>query len=157
MRTVMAVGLGVLLAGAAWALDSAPMTVVTPDKVQFGPGPNALPAGAQMAVIEGDLSKPGPFTMRAKVPRGWKVPPHYHSQIEHVTVLQGGVRIGMGDTFDAGKMTALPVGSFFAMPARHHHFFEAGEDSIIQVHGMGPWDIVYLNPSDDPRKAKAAR
>jgi quercetin dioxygenase-like cupin family protein len=147
--------LGVALAGVVWALDKEQVVVVTQDRLTWGPGPASLPAGAQAAMLEGDLAKPGPFTVRIRVPKGWTVMPHYHPAVEHVTILQGSAKVGMGDKLDLGRATALPAGAFFAMPAKHHHFFAANEDSVVQLHGIGPWDIIYLNPADDPRKAKA--
>src|SRR5256885_5570018 len=72
----------------------------SPDDVKWSPAPNALPAGAQIAVLEGDPMKAGPYTMRLKMPNNYRIPPHYHAKTEHVTVLNGNIRVGMVDTFD---------------------------------------------------------
>src|SRR5262245_56182468 len=85
---------------------------VRPDAVQWGPAPPGLPPGAQMAVLVGDPSKPGPFVARAKLPDGYSVPPHWHSSDENVTVLQGALLIGEGEKFDPSKLETLPAGTF---------------------------------------------
>lgn len=110
-----------------------------------------------MVVIEGDPKVEGAFTMRIKVPDGWKVPPHHHPADEHVTVIEGTFNMGMGETFDAKATHALPPGGFAVMPRGHRHFAWAKGETIVQVHGIGPWGIVYVNPADDPRQAAAKK
>lgn len=129
-----------------------PHVQVQPTDVQWQPGPPALPSGAQMAVLSGNPKQPGPFTMRLKTPAGYKIPPHTHTADENVTVISGKFQISMGDSFDESKGKPLGPGSFFSMPAGMHHFAYSPEESVIQLHGVGPWDIQYLNPSDDPRR-----
>jgi hypothetical protein len=126
--------------------------VLTPDQLKWGDTPPGLPRGGQMAVLEGDPGKPGPYTIRFKSPADFKVPPHWHSVAEHITVIEGTFYIGAGDTFDKSKMTALPVGGYTSMPAKMHHFAYFEQPGIIQIHGTGPFDINYINPDDDPRK-----
>jgi hypothetical protein len=64
--------------------------IITPDMVKFAPAPPSPPAGAAAAGLSGDMSKKGSeFTVRLRVPDGWKIPPHFHPAEEHVTVLQG--------------------------------------------------------------------
>ena len=128
--------------------------MLTPDEATWGAAPPGLPAGAEVAVLEGDPSAPGPFTMRAKFPDGYTIPPHFHPADEHVTVLQGTFLMGMGDKFSDSSMKALGVSSFAVMPKGTRHFAQAKGDTIVQVHGIGPWGITYVNPSDDPRSAK---
>lgn len=126
--------------------------VVTPDDVQWTEGPGSLPAGSKMAVIEGDPKNPGLFAMRLKLPADFQIPPHSHPADEHVTVISGTFNMGTGDKFDASKGRALPKGSFSVMPAKTNHFAFTKEETIVQVHGIGPWGITYVNPADDPRK-----
>jgi hypothetical protein len=126
--------------------------MVPPDKIKWGPAPPALPKGAQMAVLAGEPSKKGmPFVIRAKLPDGYKVAPHFHPGTENVTVLKGTFLIGRGDKFDLDKMEAMPAGSFMLMPKDMRHFAMAKGETLIQVHGIGPFDITYVNPTDDPR------
>jgi ketosteroid isomerase-like protein len=125
---------------------------VAPAAIKWGDGPPSLPPGAKMAVITGDPSKAEPFVLRAQVPAGYKVPPHWHPTTENLTVLSGTVALGMGDTFDESKMESLPNGGYATVPAQMHHFFMAKTASTFQVHGMGPFAITYVNPADDPSK-----
>jgi hypothetical protein len=125
--------------------------MVRPGDLKWGPAPPGLPAGAQVAVLMGDPTKSVPFVIRAKFPDGYKVPPHWHSTDENVTVLQGTLMLGKGEKFsDAAE--ALPAGSYMSMPKMMRHFAWAKGETIIQVHGIGPFDIHYVNPADDPRK-----
>ncbi len=127
--------------------------IAQPDQITWGPAPPSLPAGAQAAVLEGDPGKPGPFTMRVRAPDGYRIPPHSHPGIEHVTVLKGTFRVGMGDKFDAAKLTDLPTGTFAALIPGTRHFAQTKGETVLQLHGTGPWKIVYVNPVDDPRRA----
>lgn len=116
--------------------------------------PPSLPAGSKMAVISGDPSQPGPFVIRAQVPAGYRVPPHWHPGVENLTILSGTVAIGMGDAWNDAALQALPAGSFASLPAEMRHFFLARTAATFQVHGMGPFAVNYVNPADDPSKAK---
>jgi quercetin dioxygenase-like cupin family protein len=132
--------------------------VVMADAVQWAPAPPVLPAGASLSVLEGDPSKPGVFTMRLRMPDGYRIAPHYHPVWEHVTVVSGTFKVGMGDSFDEGQMKALPAGSFGAIPPRMRHYAMAQGETVLQLHGTGPWRLVYVNKADDPRtKPKADR
>lgn len=117
-------------------------------------GPPSLPPGAQIAVLEGDPAKPGPFVFRVKVPDGYKIPPHTHPKNERVTVISGTFNLGMGDKFDATKTEALPAGTYGTWPSGMKHFVWTKGETVVQFHGDGPWVIEYLNPADDPRKKK---
>ena len=131
--------------------------VVMADAVQWGPAPPVLPAGASLSVLEGDPTKPEVFTMRLRMPDGYRIPPHYHPVWEHVTVVSGTLKVGMGDTFDEGQMKTLPERSFGAIPPRMHHYAMVQGETVLQLHGTGPWRLLYVNKADDPRtKSKAA-
>jgi len=123
-------------------------------EIKWQDGPPSLPKGAQIAVLEGDPAREGPFVFRVKVPDGYRVPPHTHPKTERVTVLSGTLNIGMGEKFDDKATTALPAGTYGYWPAGMKHFVWAKGETVIQFHGTGPWSIEYLNPDDDPRKKK---
>jgi quercetin dioxygenase-like cupin family protein len=125
--------------------------VITPDQLTWGPAPAILPAGARLAVLEGDPSKAGPYTMRLAMPAGYRIPPHFHEANEHVTVISGAFQVGMGDTFDEGKLTRLPAGTFGVIPPGMRHFARADKATVVQLHGMGPWGLTYVNPADQPK------
>jgi len=112
----------------------------------------ALPCGAQLAAIEGPMNEAKPFTVRIKFPANCKIPPHFHPAIEHVTVISGTLNMGAGDVIDAAKSTALKAGGIAIMQPNTHHFGLTSEETILQIHGVGPWGITYVNPADDPAK-----
>ena len=125
--------------------------IATPDTLNWV-DPPTFP-GAKLTVVSGDPGKEGLFVYRVKLPANYKIAPHMHKASENVTVLSGTFFIGMGPKFDQGSGTELPVGGFVAVPAEHAHYAWAGkEETLIQVHGVGPTDIRFINPADDPRK-----
>jgi len=126
---------------------------VSAEQLKWGPAPPAVPKGAQIAILAGDPSKDGLYVYRVKVPAGYKVPPHIHPNDENVTVISGTFNVGMGGTFDEKNGQALKAGGFMHMPKGMQHFAWYPEETIIQVHGMGPQTITYVNPADDPRKS----
>ena len=128
-------------------------TLLAPSSVVWGEPPPNLPPGAKLAVIAGDPSQPVPFVVRLELPAGYTIAPHWHPTDEHVTVLSGTFALGMGDALDAAAMQDLPVGGFASMPAGMHHYAMAKTAAIVQVHGMGPLVINYVNPADDPSHA----
>jgi quercetin dioxygenase-like cupin family protein len=128
-----------------------------PSAIQWKPGPPSVPPGAQFVVLEGDPTKEGPFTMRLKLPDGYRIPPHTHPKVERLTVISGTFNLGMGETFDAKATRAMPAGSYGYWPAGMKHFVWAKGETVVQVHGAGPWQIVYLNPADDPRSGGGGR
>jgi hypothetical protein len=105
-----------------------------------------------MALIEGGPNKPGPFTFRLKFPANYRIPAHRHPRKTTVTVISGTFHMGHGDKLDTANGKVLPAGSIFEMPATLHHFGWASEETIIQHHGIGPFNMQYLNPADDPRQ-----
>lgn len=121
------------------------------EAIEWRTGPASLPAGAQMSVLEGDPTNAGPFTMRLRLPRNFSIQPHYHTAIEHLTVLSGRMHMGMGERVDMGSATLLTPGSFSAMPPGMRHYVHTLEETVVQVHGIGPWRIIYVNANDDPR------
>jgi len=129
-----------------------PHTMVMPNDLKWGPAPPAFPVGAQMAVLSGDPSKPGVFTVRAKFPDGYKIMPHWHPTDENVTVLEGTFVMGVGEKFDQAAAHEMPPGAFARMPKGTRHYAWAKGETVIQVHAEGPFVINYVNPNDDPRK-----
>ncbi|MGH9966796.1 MAG: cupin domain-containing protein [Pyrinomonadaceae bacterium] len=104
--------------------------------------------------MEGDPTQEGPFTMRLRLPDAFNIQPHWHPAVEHVTVISGNFNLGMGEKFDTSGGRALPAGSFAFMPSGMRHFAWTKGETLIQLHGMGPWQINYVNPGDDPRNKK---
>jgi quercetin dioxygenase-like cupin family protein len=128
--------------------------IISAQDIKWGPGPAALPRGAEFAVLYGDPSKEEMFAMRAKMPKGYRIAPHTHPKPEIVTIISGTARLGMGETADPTKAQALPAGSFFVMNPGMVHYFSTDEDTVIQINTTGPWGLTYINPKDDPRQTQ---
>ena len=112
---------------------------------------DTLPPGALVTVLEGDPSAEGFFTMRIKMPDGYRVPPHWHSRQERVTVLSGVLNLGQGDRFNAAATKPLPAGTYSSMPPGMTHFGWMSGETVLQLSTQGPWTITYVNAADDPR------
>ena len=123
-----------------------------PQQFQWTKAPASFPAGAEIAVMEGDSSKPGPYALRLKFPDGYTVPLHSHPVDEHVTVIQGTILLGVGPTARKETAVEMPTGSFFLIPSMTQHQVWAKGVTIVQSHSVGPSALVYVNPADDPRK-----
>jgi quercetin dioxygenase-like cupin family protein len=125
--------------------------VVPADDVRWSPGPPTLPPGAQLAVLFGSPAEEGHFVIRLKFPAGYGVPPHWHSKEEHVTVIAGEFGMGTGEALDRDAAPPLAAGSFVRIPARMPHFAWTDQETVVQINGMGPFDITYVSREDDPR------
>lgn len=117
----------------------------------------SMAPGAKIAVIEGELSKKNPFTFRLRLPANYRIDPHVHPAYERVTVLSGTLHFAHGEEFDRATTQALKPGGVAIMPPGAPMFGYTKEETIIQLHGNGPWGIEYLNPEDDPRKQSSAK
>ena len=121
--------------------------ILAPNEMQWANGPPTLPAGVKVAVIEGDPREAGAFTMRLTFPAGTRVEPHFHADVEHATVLSGAVSWGIGETFTVETLRLMPAGSFILIPAGLPHYGIVEEETVIQAHGMGPWQTTYVTSS----------
>ena len=130
----------------------------TPPALKWGAAPPVFEPGAQMAVLQGDPSKAGEeFTVRLRLPSGYKIAPHTHPTAENITVIEGTFLVGMGSTLDRTKMMALPRGAFVSAPAEHAHYAVARGETVVQVHAIGPFALTYVNPADAPVAVKSKR
>ena len=163
MKIISSVTVRTLLAALALGVVVAPVVaqsahvLVPADKVQWGPAPPVLPPGAQISVLEGNPSEKGPVTLRLKLPANYDIPPHWHSMTERVTVLSGALNVGMGDTLDRHASQALAPGGFVSLPAKMHHFAWTAIPTVVQINLEGPFDIFYINTSDDPQAKLSTR
>jgi hypothetical protein len=127
----------------------------TPDAIAWGPAPPIVAPGAQLAVLEGNpMASAGDYTVRLKMPDGYRIAPHWHPLRENVTVISGTFKVGMGDAFDAQKMAAFPAGSFAYLDPDMHHYAMASGEVVVQVSGMSPLKFNYVNAEDDPGRSK---
>jgi len=118
--------------------------------IKWGDPPAKLERGASFAVISGDPGQAGPYVVRLKMPAGYKIAPHWHPTDENVTVISGTFALGMGEKFDQAAMKELTAGGYGLLPAEMRHFAMAKTEATVQVHGMGPFVLTYVNPADDP-------
>ena len=125
------------------------------DSLQWGPAPAVFPAGAKMAVVSGDPTKPGPFIIQLAMPDGYRLAPHFHPTDETVEVKQGTFLFAMGDTFDLAKTKPMKVGEKGSIPANMHHYATAKGATVVAVTSTGPFALTYVNPADDPQKQPA--
>jgi hypothetical protein len=139
--------------GAAHSSDHASM-VQPLTAAKWGPAPPLLPPGAQIAVLEGNPMAAAPYSVRLKFPANYDIPAHWHPTDENVTVVTGTFYMGMGDKLDRNAGQPLGPGGFAQAPAKVNHFaFTKGSEVTIVLHGIGPVEFNYVNPSDDPRNA----
>lgn len=124
--------------------------------LNWGPAPAVFPAGARMAVLQGNPAKAEPFTVRLDMPNGYTIAPHFHPTDENITVMSGTFRVGMGDKIDPVNMRTLPAGGFVTAGANQHHYARAAGHTVVQVHAMGPFSLTYVNPADDPSRKRSA-
>lgn len=152
------VGIIAVLCGAFVTVAAHPSSeknAFTPESIQWGPAPPFVPPGAQLAVVEGNpMATTGDYTVRLKMPDGYRIAPHWHPKRENVTVLAGTLRVGMGDHFEEGSMMSFPAGSFAYMEPDMHHYVIAIGEVVVQIHGMAPVQFNYINPNDDPSQKK---
>lgn len=135
---------------------ASPETVsVNAADVKWGAAPPAFPKGAQLAVLHGDPSAKGEFALRFRMPDGYRIAPHWHSKDEQLTVLSGTFILHLGGSLDAPAHD-LRTGAYHFLPGKMHHAAEAKGETVLEVHGVGPFDIHFLDPADDPSKASAS-
>lgn len=148
---VLATALALAAAGDTVAQDHKVQGMAV-DAIKWGPAPAVLPKGGEMAVLSGDPGRSSPFTVRLKLPAGYRIRPHQHPHSEPVTVISGELHFGMGTTLDEKGAQKLGPGGFVDLPANVDHFAFANVDTVIQISTGGPFGIKYANPADDPSK-----
>lgn len=158
MISIAAVTLGLAFSAAADepTQGKGDAVFVNAKDIKWSEGLPVFPKGMQMTVLFGDPTKSGPFVARLKMPDGYKIAPHWHTQAEQLTILEGSFVLHMGDSMKSDAHT-LDAGGFHYLPAKMHHSAEAKGESIVQVQGMGPFDIHYINPADNPNPKSASR
>jgi len=156
MRTIYLLVVLLLIAGLAKAQDHAKdqTGIYLLADIKWVDGPKSIPPGTKLALLEGDPTKEGPFVIRLRLQDGYKIPAHTHPKTERLTVISGTLNIAMGEKLDPKDAKKMPAGSFGYWAAGMKHIVWAEGETIVQLHGVGPWEINYVNPADDPRKAK---
>ena len=140
-----------LLATTAWAQHAGHHQSVRATELKWSAVPS-LPKGAEITVIEGPMNQAAPFTVRLRFPAHYDLPPHTHPAIERVTVLSGTFHMGMGEKFSRAGTQAVRAGDMMIMQPGTVHYAWTDTETVVQLHGTGPWGITFVNPNDDPRK-----
>lgn len=149
---VLGAVLAAAFAGATYAADES--SFINSSDLKWGDAPPVLPKGAKIAVLNGDPFKPGPYTMRLSAPANYKLPPHWHTQTENLTIISGALHIGMGDKAVDKDAHELKAGGYHYLPAKQHHYAFTKTATVVQISGEGPFDINYIDPKDNPAAAK---
>ena len=142
---------GVALNAAAVAQSAQGVVAVTPVEMKWTSQGGLAAPGMEQLNLLGDPAKPGPYTLRLKFPKGFKIAPHTHPDSREVTILSGIFATGYGEKFDAANLKILPAGSFYTEPANIPHYIEIKEDAVLQVSGTGPSGRIFVNPPDSPK------
>lgn len=119
--------------------------------LQWGPAPPGLPTGARAAVVSGDPTKAGPFTVRLDMPPDYAIRPHHHPTSEELRLIEGTVHLGHGSKWDEKAMKAMTPDHPVVLAAEEPHFLHAASRVVIEVQSTGPFAITYIEPKDDPR------
>jgi len=143
--------IGGVLGAAAVAQDAASTVALTPPEMKWTSQEAYAQPGMEQTTLVGDPAKPGPYTLRLKFPKGYKIAPHIHPDSREVTVLSGMFATGYGETFDADKLKILPAGSFYTEPANVPLYIDIKEETVLQVSGTGPSGRLFVDPLDRSR------
>lgn len=147
-------GLAILAMALVGATPAAAQTQQGAAKLKWGPAPAVFPKGARMAVVSGDPSKAGPFTVALAFPAGYLIAPHWHPTDENVVVKSGTLLVGMGDKVDRKTMKVMKKGEAGSIKANMHHYAAARGKTQIEVNATGPFVLTYVDPKDDPTGKK---
>ncbi len=134
------------------AMPAAAHVMYDPGQLRWGDAPPFLPRGAQVAVLAGDPSAAGLFVLRLRMPPGYRVPSHWHATDEHVSVIEGDLTLAMDEHGAGAHSHTFGPGGYALLPARMHHTASSTGGALVQIHGMGPFSITYIDPADDPRR-----
>lgn len=145
LATFLALGSG----SAAIAADE-PHQAMSPDQLEWGAGPDFIEPGAEMVVLDGNPGEE-PFTARLRLPAGYDIHSHSHTEPKYLTVIEGAMHIGFGPELDKSGGMRMPAGSFVKVPPDHMHYEWFEEETVLQVHMNAPITVIYTDPELDPR------
>ncbi len=127
------------------AEDMTTATMVMADDLAFTPlEVPGFDSGMEIAGLHGDFTAEGPYTLRISFPDGYRFPAHFHPLDENFTVISGILLLAMGDTVDESQLVGYGPGDYVNVPAEHPHFGGATGYTVIQLHGIGPFEIILV-------------
>jgi uncharacterized protein (TIGR02246 family) len=103
--------------------------------------PPGFPPGGKISVLHGDPFSPGQFVLRLSLPDGYQIPLHWHPTAEYVTVISGAAQFGMGNSVEMSAAQSFSPGDFVFIPARHAHFGQTRGPTVLQITGVGPFQL----------------
>jgi quercetin dioxygenase-like cupin family protein len=124
------------------------VVAITPAEMKWTAQGAYAQQGMEQLNLVGDPAKSGPYTLRLKIPKGYRIAPHTHPDASEVTILSGILATGYGEKFDEARLKVLPTGSFYTEPANVPHYIEIKEDAVLQVKGTGPSGRRFTGPAD---------
>ncbi len=152
LLALAALGTAPVLAQTPETTPAQPAVPAAADQLQWGKAPPGLPEGAEIAVLKGDPTKPGPYTVRVRMPDGYRVPPHSHPTDERMVVLSGVLLVAHGPNMRTSGPATLEAGARLELAAGTPHSITARGVTIMEIESTGPFEITYLNQADDPRQ-----
>jgi quercetin dioxygenase-like cupin family protein len=128
--------------------------MLSASELKWAAAPAYLPRGAEISTLAGDMAKPGLFIVRIKFPANYKIPPHWHSADEHITVISGAVTMGMGEKENDRGLKTIEAGGHAMMPAKRPHFLRTTAEAVVERTATGPFRTTYVNQRDDPSRVR---
>ena len=153
-KSSVILGLALVAAFAPTAHAADEGVFINTGDLKWGDAPPVLPKGAKVAVLNGDPFKPGQYTLRLLLPANYKLPPHWHTLNENLTIVSGTFYVGMGDKAFTKDAHEVKTGGYHYLPAKQHHYAFTKSTTVVQVSGEGPFDINYIDPKDNPAGAE---
>lgn len=124
------------------------MAVVEAAKLSWNPLElEGFAPGLMLAVVQGDPSTDGAYTVRLRFPDGYAFPAHMHPNTENLTVLSGTFLLGMGDTPKDDALSTYQPGDYLYLPGRMPHFGKVQGETVVQLHGTGPFEVILARPN----------
>lgn len=130
--------------------------LVRSKSIKWSPAPANLPAGAKIALLQGSPNEAGRYVIRVQLPANYKIPFHWVSNAMDVTVVSGALYVASTQSFDKKKAFAIKPGDFYHLPARASQLVFTKSETVLEIHGEGPYVLAYSSPADDPLKGAAA-
>jgi hypothetical protein len=130
-------------------------TTVKPDALMWKAS-DIFPNSAESAALVGDPHQSGDFTIRLKISGQYKVQPYSQSEIENITVLSGSVHVGFGSSFTTSGAEILMPGGFISIAPGTVHYWWTEEPSVLQLHGNGCLQLIYVGQTVAPAPCKSA-
>ena len=112
--------------------------------IDWQPCPPGLPAGCEIAVLEGNPQAAGLFTVRFRVGDNFVMPPHTHPKDERVTIISGQMAVGFGADAAREDAKRFGPGDYYVNARDEIHSVWADTAAELQITGFGPWEANFV-------------